>query len=203
MPLALVAMGQTSALLVGGFDVSVAALMTICVVTASFTMTPETSTLGLIPGALALVGVGLATGVFNAILIRVLRLPSIIATLGTLSILEGVSLLLRDHPSHGYELVESLEGLIPGGRVDLGNLYRTLRALEARGVVSSEWDAEAAGPAKRRYELTDAGRERLGEWAASLERMREDELKEAAIVFASFAYHAAMRDAPIPRASAR
>jgi len=85
----------------------------------------------------------------------------------------AVLLLLRDHPSHGYELVESLEGLIPGGRVDLGNLYRTLRALEARGVVSSEWDAAAAGPAKRRYELTDAGRERLGEWAASLERMRD------------------------------
>jgi ribose transport system ATP-binding protein len=98
MPLALVSMGQASALLVGGFDISVAALITICVVTASFTMTPTTSTLGLIPGALALVGVGLATGVFNAILIRVLRLPSIIATLGTLSILEGASLLLRDHP---------------------------------------------------------------------------------------------------------
>ena len=52
----------------------------------------------MLPGALALVGVGLATGIFNAFLIRVLRLPSIIATLGTLSILEGVALLLRDHP---------------------------------------------------------------------------------------------------------
>jgi PadR family transcriptional regulator, regulatory protein PadR len=82
-------------------------------------------------------------------------------------------LLLREHPSHGYELVDSLEGLIPGGRVDLGNLYRTLRALEARGLVSSEWDAEAPGPAKRRYQLTAAGREQLGDWAASLERMRD------------------------------
>ena len=35
MPLALVAIGQTNALLVGGFDVSVAALMTFCVVIAS------------------------------------------------------------------------------------------------------------------------------------------------------------------------
>jgi ribose transport system ATP-binding protein len=52
----------------------------------------------LIPGALALVGIGLATGVFNAVLVRVLRLPSIIATLATFSILEGVALLLRDHP---------------------------------------------------------------------------------------------------------
>src|SRR5438094_2978034 len=98
MPLALVALGQTNALLVGGFDVSVAALMTICVVTASFTLQPDKSWPVLVVGALALVGVGLATGVFNATLIRVLKLPSIIATLGTLSILAGASLLLRDHP---------------------------------------------------------------------------------------------------------
>ena len=98
MPLALVSLGQASALLVGGFDISVAALMTMCVVTASFTITPTTSGLALVPGAFAVVGVGVATGVFNAVLIRILRLPSIVATLGTLSILEGASLLLRSFP---------------------------------------------------------------------------------------------------------
>jgi len=98
MPLALVSLGQATALLVGGFDVSVAALMTFCVVVASYTMTPTTSGWGLVPGALALVGVGLATGIFNAVIILVFRLPSIIATLGTFSILEGAALLLRDHP---------------------------------------------------------------------------------------------------------
>lgn len=98
MPLALVALGQTNALLVGGFDVSVAALMTMCVVTASFTLQPDKSWGVLLVGALAVLGVGLATGIFNATLIRVLKLPSIIATLGTLSILQGASLLLRDHP---------------------------------------------------------------------------------------------------------
>jgi PadR family transcriptional regulator PadR len=82
-------------------------------------------------------------------------------------------LLLRDQPAHGYELNDSLAELVPGRRVDMGNLYRTLRALESRGLVSSEWDAEAPGPAKRRYELTDAGRELLGEWATALERMRD------------------------------
>ena len=99
MPLALVSLGQACALLVGGFDVSVAALMTMCVVTASFTMTPTTSGLSLVAGAFAVLGVGLATGVFNAFLIRGLRLPSIVATLGTLSILEGASLLLRSFPT--------------------------------------------------------------------------------------------------------
>ncbi len=98
MPLALVSLGQTCALLVGGFDLSVAALMTFCVVVASYTMTFETSGWALLPGALVLIAVGVATGIFNAVLICVLKLPSIIATLGTFSILEGASLLLRDHP---------------------------------------------------------------------------------------------------------
>jgi ribose transport system ATP-binding protein len=98
LPLVLVSMGQATALLVGGFDISVAALMTLCVVTASYTMTSSTSGPALVFGAFALVGVGLATGIFNTILIRVLRLPSIVATLGTLSVLEGLSLLLRAFP---------------------------------------------------------------------------------------------------------
>jgi ribose transport system ATP-binding protein len=116
LPLALVAIGQTNALLVGGFDVSVAALMTMCVVTASFTLQPGSSWPVLLAGALALVGVGLATGVFNATLIRLLRLPSIIATLGTLSILQGASLLLRDHPE-GFinsDVVEALNTSVGG-----------------------------------------------------------------------------------------
>ena len=108
MPLALVSLGQTCALLVGGFDVSVAALMTFCVVVASFTMPYDKSGWELVPGALVLVAIGLGTGIFNAVLIRVLKLPSIIATLGTLSILEGAALLLRDHP----------EGPISSGAVD-------------------------------------------------------------------------------------
>ena len=68
MPLALVSLGQTCALLVGGFDVSVAALMTFCVVLASYTMTFDTSGWALVPGGLALIAVGLATGIFNAVI---------------------------------------------------------------------------------------------------------------------------------------
>ncbi len=53
MPLALVSLGQTSALLVGGFDVSVGALMTMCVVTASFTIQPGSSWIVLLVVSLA------------------------------------------------------------------------------------------------------------------------------------------------------
>lgn len=82
-------------------------------------------------------------------------------------------LMLRDHPAHGYELLEAVRELEHGDRVDMGNLYRLLRALEADGLVRSEWDAAAAGPAKRRYELTELGRQLLAQWAEALEHARE------------------------------
>jgi DNA-binding PadR family transcriptional regulator len=56
------------------------------------------------------------------------------------------------------------------GRVDIGNLYRLLRALEQEGLVASEWSDELPGPAKRTYELTDDGRRVLDTWAEALGR---------------------------------
>ena len=78
-------------------------------------------------------------------------------------------LLLRGRQMHGYELIDRI-GALAGedARVDVGNLYRLLRALEDEGVVRSEWSAELPGPAKRTYELTDAGRALLDRWAEAL-----------------------------------
>ncbi len=158
MPLALVAIGQTNALLVGGFDVSVAALITMCVVTASFTLKPDETTLSLFVGALAIVGVGLATGIFNATLIRVLRLPSIIATLGTLSILEGASLLLRNAPEGeiNADVIDALNtsiGFMPVAFIGVVLLvvladvwlYRTRTGMAVRAVGLDETSARRLG----------------------------------------------------------
>ena len=82
-------------------------------------------------------------------------------------------LLLRERPAHGYELLEALPVLTGEARVDMGNLYRVLRALEEDGLVTSRWEAGEPGPAKRTYELTAAGRRLLDEWAAALRRSRE------------------------------
>ena len=75
-------------------------------------------------------------------------------------------LLLRERPMHGYELIERV-------RVDVGNLYRILRALEEEGIVTSEWSADLPGPAKRTYQLTDAGKRLLDRWAAALGDARQ------------------------------
>jgi PadR family transcriptional regulator, regulatory protein PadR len=82
-------------------------------------------------------------------------------------------LLLRERPLHGYELLERIPELGAEGRVDIGNLYRLLRALEEEGLVRSEWSAELPGPAKRTYELTDEGHRLLDRWAEALRRARE------------------------------
>src|ERR1051325_12048355 len=63
-------------------------------------------------------------------------------------------LLLRERPLHGYELLERLPEVGVEGRVDIGNLYRLLRALEEEGLVSSEWSADVPGPAQGPHQLT-------------------------------------------------
>ena len=81
--------------------------------------------------------------------------------------------LLSERPTHGYELLEVLPALIGEQRVDVGNLYRVLRALEDDGIVASEWSADLPGPAKRTYELTDEGRALLAAWTAALAALRD------------------------------
>jgi poly-beta-hydroxybutyrate-responsive repressor len=81
-------------------------------------------------------------------------------------------LLLSDGPTHGYELLERLPGLLGEDRVDVGNVYRALRALEDEGLVVSEWRADLPGPAKRTYTLTADGAALLAAWLDALEGLR-------------------------------
>jgi len=54
---------------------------------------------------------------------------------------------------HGYELIEHLPEVAGSEtHVDVGNLYRVLRALEEEGIVASEWSADLPGPVLERYE---------------------------------------------------
>ena len=76
-------------------------------------------------------------------------------------------LLLRERPSHGYDLLERLAAL-GFRRDDPGGLYRALRALEGEGLVRSAWEDSDNGPDRRIYELTRAGREELHRSAKGL-----------------------------------
>jgi DNA-binding PadR family transcriptional regulator len=80
----------------------------------------------------------------------------------------AVLLLLREGASYGYELADGLEALLDEGRVDFGNLYRLLRALEEEGIVRSSWSEDTPGPMKRVYEITEEGVVLLETWVESL-----------------------------------
>jgi DNA-binding PadR family transcriptional regulator len=72
-------------------------------------------------------------------------------------------LLLRERPTHGYDLIERLPELTGESRVEMGNLYRLLRGLEEEGLVSSTWD-----DGKRTYAISERGSQLLDQWAEAL-----------------------------------
>lgn len=82
-------------------------------------------------------------------------------------------MLVAEGEAHGYALIGQLNelGVAPAG-VDVGMAYRTLRELEADGLVDSAWAAEDGAP-RRAYRLTPEGRLALEEWAGVMhERAR-------------------------------
>ena len=81
-------------------------------------------------------------------------------------------LLLREHPAHGYDLLERLRPL-GFNRDDPGRLYRALRALEKDKLVRSVWEKSSAGPDRRMYEITRTGMEELHDSVASLKATGE------------------------------
>ncbi len=79
-------------------------------------------------------------------------------------------LLLREKKSYGYELVRRLEEFpFPCPPLDAATVYRTLRNMEAEGLVKSEWETGESGPPKRMYQITMDGEDRLHAWALSFE----------------------------------
>ena len=83
-----------------------------------------------------------------------------------------MGLLLK--PSYGYELIQSIQefGFVEG-QAPPGMVYRHLRQLEGDGLVTSEWETEGSGPAKRIYRLTADGAEVLALWVEHMERQAQ------------------------------
>jgi PadR family transcriptional regulator PadR len=80
--------------------------------------------------------------------------------------------LQQQKKSYGYDLAEKLmDSALTDARIERSSLYRTLRLLEENGHVTSSWDVEGGGPARRVYSLTEKGHGHLQEWAQLLRRM--------------------------------
>ena len=64
--------------------------------------------------------------------------------------------LLSKNSSHGYGLLDDLERHC-GHKIDVGNLYRTLRKMEKNKWITSGWQKNKIGPNKRTYKITTNG----------------------------------------------
>jgi ribose transport system ATP-binding protein len=96
-PLLIVALGQLTVILLGGIDLSVGPTISLVTALASFLLVPGPPA-GFAAGIAACLAAGAAVGLANGALIRFLRLPDLIATLATFSVVAGLALIIRPAP---------------------------------------------------------------------------------------------------------
>lgn len=108
---AILALAMHPTMLTGGIDLSVVSVANLCGILAAFTMRGAPPQFMLVAAAVALL-VGTLCGIFNGVLVATFRLPAIVATLGTMQLFAGISIILTKG--------SSVTG-IPSGYANVGN----------------------------------------------------------------------------------
>lgn len=93
---------------------------------------------------------------------------------GTVSLALLAVLGRSEAPMYGYQIAKRLEqvdgGVLSGKQ---SALYPVLRNLSAAGLLGSHIEPSDAGPPRRYYTITDAGRTTLRQWAAAWRATRD------------------------------
>jgi DNA-binding PadR family transcriptional regulator len=78
--------------------------------------------------------------------------------------------LVNHEGAHGYKIKKIINTFTQdlGIPLNITGLYRHLDGLEKRGVLYSQWDSRGKGPARRKYYLTESGKECLRYWMRTL-----------------------------------
>ncbi|WAU80708.1 ABC transporter permease [Streptomyces sp. Qhu-G9] len=109
---AILGLGVTLTMAVGGMDMSVGAVAGLGVTVAAKTMVTYNQ-VGLV-AILAVVAAGALAGLLNALLIVVLKIPDMLATLGTMFVIQGTKLILVDGQSITPGMTQSDGSTAPG-----------------------------------------------------------------------------------------
>ena len=95
VPMAIAAIAEYCVMVMCGLDIAVAGTIALTVVTLSFTSTSGGLATVLLVTVLVALGVGLAVGLTNALLIEGAKISPVIATIATLGATSGLALMLR------------------------------------------------------------------------------------------------------------
>ena len=98
--LAILSGGALYVIVSGGFDLSVGSIMTLTVIGSSMLASNDpNSTYWVIP---LMLGIGVAVGLINGLVVSYLKVPSLIATLGMMITLNGVAFMWSGGAPRGY-----------------------------------------------------------------------------------------------------
>lgn len=80
--------------------------------------------------------------------------------------------ILAGETCHGYGIRKKIGSLLYGEAESpkAPSIYKALMFLESTGLVTSSWDTDQKGPAKRLYAITSKGQACLETWATTLTR---------------------------------
>ena len=84
--------------------------------------------------------------------------------------------MLSKGSGYGFQLIADLEksGMVSGDSLDPAGLYRTLKRMEAAGLVRSFWDTESCAKPRRVYSITEEGQNCLSRWRTTLRNYRNN-----------------------------
>jgi len=99
-PLAVLAIGQMFVLAIGGFDLSIGAIVTFCVLASSKFLANDPA--NALPNILLLIGMGVLIGLINGLVVSFLKVPSFITTLGMMMVVRGAALYYVGGAPKGY-----------------------------------------------------------------------------------------------------
>lgn len=80
-----------------------------------------------------------------------------------------ILMVLAEGEIHGGAIHAALTERLPVFKADTGAVYRALQQLEQKGEVSFTWDMGMRGPARKIYQITSAGWEKLEFWKDDIE----------------------------------
>ncbi len=115
IPLVLVAIGQFAVILTGGIDLSVGSTVSIANTFVAMYMVQKLGSM--VEVSLLMILLGIVAGMVNGIVIHYGRIQPILVTLATMSIYEGVALLIL--PSPGGSVPTSLTSALTGALMDI------------------------------------------------------------------------------------
>lgn len=82
--------------------------------------------------------------------------------------------LLKEEKSYGYSLMEKLNEFgFTEDTINMSVIYRNLRNMESRSLVTSSWAESEQGPNKRIYSITTEGLKELESWILLLKNRKK------------------------------